>query len=143
MRIVFVFLSVSWMGFLGILGFVPNEYIHLPITDDKLLHALGFGVLAFLVYFCWELSSTKKNLVATFVPVFGMAVISECAQGLSPYRSFEGMDIVYNVLGLCIGLGASLLTEWMVELLKKLQSRWMRKSEDAYVPLEDLGERLV
>ncbi|WP_179958226.1 VanZ family protein [Chitinimonas arctica] len=73
-----------------------------PVPDvengDKLMHLGGYAALAA----CWSLALTgRRGYVLLGSMLFG--VLIECLQGLTPYRSFDMMDMLANGCGALLG----------------------------------------
>ena len=60
---------------------------------DKLVHGIGYGVLAALAL------ASGLRWPAALASVIGLGVVLEIAQGLLGYRSFEWMDVVADAIG--------------------------------------------
>jgi len=89
-------------------GFSPSDYkIPSYKQSDKALHFIAFFLLTFCFYWILE-TSRRKVLQLTFtVCTIGLGVASEVVQGLLPiHRDFDYYDIIANVLGSLIALGA-------------------------------------
>jgi len=89
-------------------GFSPSDYkIPSYKQSDKALHFIAFFLLTFCFYWILE-TSRRKVLQLTFtVCTIGLGVASEVVQGLLPiHRDIDYYDIVANVLGSLIALGA-------------------------------------
>ncbi|KAI8140822.1 hypothetical protein BJV82DRAFT_191800 [Fennellomyces sp. T-0311] len=126
---------------LGILGFAPIN-LHDKI-NDKVLHFSAFLILGVCLYFLWNLSY-KRNLLLASVVLFSMAVFSECIQGLLPYRTFDGYDILANVMGGISGLATAFIVDYFYTSRREHQRRWGGKREAEYqralMDEMDLGE---
>ncbi|RMZ70492.1 hypothetical protein GMOD_00000592 [Pyrenophora seminiperda CCB06] len=101
-------------AFLGLIfissaaGFSPPDYkIPSYKQSDKALHFIAFFLLTLCFYWILE-TSRRKVLQLTFtVCTIGLGVASEVVQGLLPiHRDFDYYDIVANVLGSLVALGA-------------------------------------
>jgi len=79
----------------------------IPITQplpgsDKLHHFAAYAALMLV----WRLSMGASSLsvqVRLAIALMLMGVAIECAQGLTPYRSFEWADAAANATGVLIG----------------------------------------
>ena len=73
---------------------------------DKLIHAAFYGMLALLILRGWQREKMPPlglhGFVFALCMVFGIMI--EIHQGLIPYRSFEGFDIVADAVGAAGGL---------------------------------------
>ncbi|ORY99059.1 hypothetical protein BCR43DRAFT_488658 [Syncephalastrum racemosum] len=113
----------------GVLGFAP---VHLhEAVNDKALHFGAFFVLAVCLYFLWNLSY-KRNLVLASVILFSIAVLSEFIQGLLPYRTFDGYDIVANIVGGTLGLLVAFGLDYLIATRRDHRRRWGGKREAEY-----------
>lgn len=77
--------------------------------EDKLIHVICFGTLSFLWCGVGVKRESVKGLegrVLTNFLIFGIAVgiVLECAQLYIPFRSFDYMDMIVNVIGGFTGL---------------------------------------
>ncbi|KAI8579471.1 hypothetical protein K450DRAFT_242315 [Umbelopsis ramanniana AG] len=100
MRMRVLVVLVILLVLMAILGFAPISLDHI---NDKLLHSTCFGIFSFTIYWVWNLDY-KKNLGLSAVAMLIMSFGSEFIQGLLPYRTFDGYDIVANLVGSCIGI---------------------------------------
>ena len=111
------------LGFLVILFvtfimFAPPEWLFSSeikeesIYIDKIIHTLVF---VFLVL--WFSGQVKMTL-SFFVIVSFYGCIVELVQYYLPYRSFEWLDLLFNQIGIVIGimLGEVLLKKWSLNL---------------------------
>ena len=82
------------------------------IYIDKIIHTLAF---VFLVL--WFSGQVKMTL-SFFVIVSFYGCIVELVQYYLPYRSFEWLDLLFNQIGIVIGimLGEVLLKKWSLNL---------------------------
>ncbi|KAI9318372.1 hypothetical protein BX666DRAFT_1876605 [Dichotomocladium elegans] len=114
---------------LAILGFAP---VHLHEQfNDKILHFVAFFLLGLCLYFIWGLSY-QRNLVFASIILFSMAVMSECIQGLLPYRTFDGYDIASNCFGGTVGLLSAFLVDFFFASRREHRRRWGGKHEAEY-----------
>lgn len=77
-------------------------------VNDKTAHFLAFGGLGFLWYYLGK----NKLLIAALA--IGYGVLIEIIQGLLPldfHRSFDVWDMVYDAMGVVIGIFAALIFE--------------------------------
>lgn len=70
---------------------------------DKIVHALMYWLLAFLVINTLALSRKQTMFFVSFFYCFGLGFLIELVQFFLPYRSFEAMDILVNALGSLAG----------------------------------------
>lgn len=75
------------------------------LLSDKLLHAIIFGVFVWL----WSVGAYKEGqepipYLTLFLGAWGYGLFIELWQYLLPYRSFEGIDLVFDLLGIVMGL---------------------------------------
>ncbi|KAI9497545.1 hypothetical protein BDB00DRAFT_784865 [Zychaea mexicana] len=129
---------------LGILGFAPIDLQ--GKINDKVLHYFAFTILAICLYFLWDLSY-KRNLILAGIVLYSFAIISECVQGLLPYRTFDGYDILANVLGGSTGLLSAFLIDYFFTSRQEHKRRWGGKREAEYqralMDEMDLGEEEI
>jgi len=91
-----VFYSALFAGCL--LAFAPaNAGLH-PYANDKLLHAVGFFVMAILSHLAHPKASPWCLVVA--LSLFGIGI--EIVQGFLPYRDFSFLDWFADILGLLL-----------------------------------------
>jgi len=81
--------------------------------NDKLVHFMGYTVLALLPVAFLELVGTGLTLAVSMIP---MGVLLEFLQKLVPGRSFEVGDMVANSLGVATGIMVAL---WLRAVLKR------------------------
>jgi VanZ family protein len=81
----------------------------LPSHTDKLVHLLCYFVLGLLAVLSQRGPGTRAAAAAAMA-AFGIVV--ELLQGQLPWRSFEWMDIVANVIGVAIGGVIGSLVAW-------------------------------
>jgi VanZ family protein len=104
-------LLVAYLLFFGsvlvgaYLGILPTEPARLPLFDT-LGHFVLFGVGALLLDRAWggrvirrRLPFGTASLPAAVLVVGAFAVAEECAQLLSPVRSFDPTDLLASVAG--------------------------------------------
>ncbi|CAO0789427.1 unnamed protein product [Mucor circinelloides] len=114
---------------MGILGFAP---IHLHEQfNDKVLHFSIFFILAVFLYFLWNLS-VKRNLILATSILLVLAVGSEFIQGLLPYRTFDGYDILANLVGGTTGIAISSLIDCLIDRHRENKRRFGGKREAEY-----------
>lgn len=91
---------------LSCLPSIPAQQINIwnePFRLDYLEHFLVFGGLAVL-FTIWKSNENgtfnlKRYTFSIFL-LFGFASVSEMCQILIPGRSFNPLDLIYNILGL-------------------------------------------
>ena len=104
--------------FVTFIMFAPPEWLFSSeikeesIYIDKIIHTLVF---VFLVL--WFSGQVKMTL-SFFVIVSFYGCIVEFVQYYLPYRSFEWLDLLFNQIGIVIGimLGEALLKKWSLNL---------------------------
>jgi hypothetical protein len=96
-RILLIWLIIVMV--MAILGFAP---IHLPFWD-KAVHTLSFTLLTTVSFFVWD-GRRFWVIVITGISMLFISIISEYLQGYLPYRTFDGYDILANLIGSSIGL---------------------------------------
>ncbi|MCM8535292.1 MAG: VanZ family protein [Lentisphaeraceae bacterium] len=67
-----------------------------PSQIDKVIHLSVFGLAGVLQILAYKRS--KKG----FILLLSYCLITECAQGLTGYRSFEWLDFVANFCGVLL-----------------------------------------
>lgn len=88
----------------------PNEGSGSPLGQvisslphvDKLVHSGLFALLT-LVHFYENRGSQGKKQVLSLAILFFFGVLTEVLQKISGYRSFDLLDILADVLGICLG----------------------------------------
>ncbi len=104
--------------FVTFIMFAPPEWLFSSeikeesIYIDKIIHTLVF---VFLVL--WFSGQVKMTL-SFFVIVSFYGCIVELVQYYLPYRSFEWLDLLFNQIGIVIGImiGEALLKKWSLNL---------------------------
>ncbi len=89
----------------------------MPPTLQNLLHIPAYGLLAFL--WRWSLDRYLAARAATclaFILAAGFGVFQECYQSLIPGRFASLMDVIFNAIGVGIGL-------WLFHRLARHASR--------------------
>ena len=114
MKIIVFLPALMWAAFILWLSATPG--IKLPkswweelVEPDKLGHAVVYAILTLLL--AWALLKTvgKENwaskwLVMSFLSAILYGILMECMQfAFFPYRSFEVLDILANIIGALIG----------------------------------------
>jgi VanZ family protein len=108
-------ITFLWAIFLLIITLTPGKAMpatgqwELPYAD-KVVHFVGFGVLAFLMMrgFCKQKNFNwlrKKSLLSSFLLAISFGIIIEILQIYVPERSFDLLDILANTTGALAGLG--------------------------------------
>jgi VanZ family protein len=124
---------------LAVLGFAP---VRLPV-NDKALHSVAFGTLAYVLYFLWE-KDYLSNIGLTSASMVVLAVGSEFAQKLAPNRSFSYYDITFNLLGSVIGVVVALSSDyawaWWTERERR---KWSLANGVEYTELDEEDLELV
>ncbi|MGQ5525122.1 VanZ family protein [Chitinimonas sp. PSY-7] len=84
---------------------MPNPPLPDAPNSDKLAHLLGYSVLSTW----WSLNLPRRPWIVFLVgSAFG--VLIECLQALTPYRSFDPLDMLANSTGCLLGL----LVAWLL-----------------------------
>ena len=104
--------------FVTFIMFAPPEWLFSSeikeesIYIDKIIHTLVF---VFLVL--WFSGQVKMTL-SFFVIMSFYGCIVELVQYYLPYRSFEWLDLLFNQIGIVIGImiGEALLKKWSLNL---------------------------
>lgn len=84
---------------------MPNPPIPEAPNSDKIAHLLGYALLSAW----WSLNLPKRPWLV-FLTGSALGVIIECLQALTPYRSFDPLDMLANSAGCLIGL----LLAWLL-----------------------------
>lgn len=136
LAVVAVLLLVALMAFLG---FSRHETIDIYLPElfrnnDKALHGTMFGLLAYALYFVNDKLRYLYNLAAVASLMILASVISEAVQSLFPYRTFDGYDILANLIGSTIGLVLAVISQLVWMLYKRKQRHTGIDREDS-IPL--------
>ena len=112
-KILLFCMSITWLIFLAVLSLIPYDGSEiLPETDsdfrwDYLEHFTGYFVLGGLVTL-WRLN---RNFSLSFLEIilivgtcFIVSFLLEYGQIFIPGRSFNVIDVVYNISGLTAGI---------------------------------------
>jgi len=89
--------------------------------NDKIIHASGFALLAFLADFSFPASRFRA---AKYVPLFAYGVAIECLQYFAPPRTFSFADMLADAAG----LAAYALLVPLLKYLPLLRRRWAPSS---------------
>ncbi|ODN82729.1 hypothetical protein L202_01013 [Cryptococcus amylolentus CBS 6039] len=106
LRPAMVFATAAWIILLGILGMAPLP--ELPV-NDKALHFFGLGFATFLLYFVidvpegpgrrvWYIRRAPLIVVGVLAFFIG-GIVSEFVQATLPWKTFQPLDILSNLLG--------------------------------------------
>ena len=92
------------------------------ILSDKILHALVFGILVWL----WCVGAHKKGqepipYLRVFLGAGGYGLLIELWQYLLPFRSFDSIDLLFDLLGIVIGI-------FIIKLVKTREWLFFRKA---------------
>jgi len=119
-----------WLWLITILVLI--YYPRLPKPDigikkemfrpDYIGHLAAYAILM-LLYFLWR-SDKSYRLPWKHILLAGLAgivfgVLTEISQIPVPYRTFNPIDIVYNVVGILLGVGIFPLITYFVESLNR------------------------
>ncbi|CAO3631504.1 unnamed protein product, partial [Mucor fragilis] len=74
----------------------------------------------------------KRNLILATSILLVLAVGSEFIQGLLPYRSFDGYDILANLVGGTTGIAISSLIDCLIDRHRENKRRFGGKREAEY-----------
>lgn len=111
-----------WAVMVYLLSLVPLREVEpllRPVSfpyGDKLVHFLAYALLSLLVIRGWHREKMPPIDLHAFVwllcMVFGIMI--EIQQGLTPYRSFEGLDILADGAGALMGqaLWQTMMWRW-------------------------------
>lgn len=101
-----MWLAIACSLVIFVAGSLPSSAASAPQISDKVLHAVGFGVLGAL--WCrafargWPQAETRVVALAAFVASTGLGGLLELWQGLLGYRSREWLDWVADAIGAAI-----------------------------------------
>ena len=125
-KVLFFALSVAWLLFLSALSLIPYEGSELlPETGsefrwDYLEHFAGYLVLGVLVTL-WRLNRNYSLSLLETIFIVGaglfISFLLEYGQIFIPGRSFNIVDVIYNIFGLTTGvLGAYfIMGRWILD----------------------------
>jgi VanZ family protein len=88
-----------------------SAFRHIPSFNDKLVHFLGYTVLALIPVALLELPVVGMALAAGMIP---MGISIEFLQRLVPGRSFEIADMLANSLGVLTGILAATMLRRLI-----------------------------
>lgn len=71
--------------------------------NDKIQHVLAFGLLAVLASVAFPRSSPWTRVLPGLL---GYGLLMECVQGLLPWREFSLLDLMADLCGAVLALGA-------------------------------------
>ncbi|KAL9935015.1 hypothetical protein V8E36_006091 [Tilletia maclaganii] len=135
-RVVFLLLNVVVLAMLGLLGFHPHAQEYVTI-NDKALHFLSFFVATCLCYGLFDVDESARRIWVWrhFPLLFSLitcllvgSIGSEFVQALLPFKTFDPLDIVANLVGSSLGLVLSYHAE------RRYRAR--RELERLYQPLD-------
>ena len=99
-----------WFLLILIGSLIPPNNIPDIQFSDKLIHAIFYGILAFLLFLAVDQQNKKPNTLvsrwrAVLIIGFSAGILVELIQVyLTESRSGEWLDIIANVLGMLIAL---------------------------------------
>lgn len=105
-------------------------FADLALPSDKVVHLAVFFVLTVLFYWLFDTQSTRtvRNLTLVVCTLAG-GIGSEFVQGLLPYRTFDPIDILANVIGSLLALVLSTIYhKKLLENRRKLRYEQLRNS---------------
>ena len=70
---------------------------------DKAVHFFMYGIFSFVTVNCFSLKGLRYPRFYGFLYVLCFGLAMELMQAYLPYRSFEGGDIVFNIMGSALG----------------------------------------
>jgi len=99
-----------------IFGFGVADFGPFPVPEglplDKIEHLLAFGGFAWVVELALlELSAVRRRALAVLTSS-SCGLLLELVQSALPHRSAELLDLVADVLGALLAVGASTLVSW-------------------------------
>ena len=102
----------AWAAIILLLTSVPVPST--PVDDlpgiDKLVHAVLYGVLAFLALRAsWERTRGWRLVAATLLGVLCFAALDEWHQAFVPGRSADPLDLLADAVGALAGAAAALV----------------------------------
>jgi VanZ family protein len=95
------------------LGIMPLQWLRWPFAD-KTMHALLIGGAGFWLNIWLNGRAWRAGALALPIGIaitFGIALIEEFLQLLSPKRTFDLLDLAFDVIGLCL---AWMLSRWLL-----------------------------
>lgn len=98
------------------LGLTPHPENSVPVFNDLLMHFTGYSIAAISISFArptWPLWQR-----AAFLITYSIAI--EIGQHFNPPRTFSGLDIIANSVGVLLGLTVVVLLEKTVAPFAKL-----------------------
>lgn len=99
---------ILWLSFISYLSLTPSSPVSSPIPGlDKIVHFVFYLVLTWLLGMSirieWKINPFFFWVVLISIPIcIGVAI--ELIQSTVPGRTRENLDIVFNVIGTCIGI---------------------------------------
>ncbi|MDR0941821.1 MAG: VanZ family protein [Bacteroidales bacterium] len=115
-----------------IVSFIPHETIpHIFNTGgkDKVVHLIMYGAYSLVIaVFLWQFSVKRWTLI-TFTAASCMGIIVEFLQPLLSNRSSDIHDIVFNAIGICLGVASAYLYKQRRIILQQLSFVFHRKSK--------------
>ncbi len=103
-KVVFTVLSVVYLILLFIGAFVVKASdISKASNFDKVLHLIGFLILAILLLLTFEHYKLGNKYISVFLVALGIGILIEAIQLGIPGREFSISDILANILGIIIG----------------------------------------
>lgn len=117
----FLQLAIILLGtHMAYLDILPWRYMRWPMAD-KVLHMLVLGGISFWLNL-WlngrAVRVWKWHLPVAVILPFGLALIEECLQSLSPVRTFDLLDLTADLLGMTLMYVFSNLVLVRMNLLK-------------------------
>ncbi|MFC7419152.1 VanZ family protein [Iodobacter arcticus] len=106
-------LAWAYVAFIWVMSLVP---LSMPpgTNSDKIGHFLSYGLLAL-----WFALVRQKKLSQIWLLASLMGVAIEFAQALTPYRSFDTLDMLANACGALIGIAlAAIALKFLPHSLK-------------------------
>jgi VanZ family protein len=88
-------------------------------NSDKLLHFLEYIPLAFLWYIFLSSYNVKSHYKLAFLFSFIYAILDELHQYYVPNRMSDVNDILFDLIGILIGLKLAKLLQWRILKLLK------------------------
>jgi VanZ family protein len=94
-------LWLSLLALTGVVCLVPLPSVPVPMSHfDKVEHGLGYAVLA---AYAAMLFATGRGLALAVLGLAAYGGTIEVLQGLTPWRSIDPYDALFNSLGAAVG----------------------------------------
>lgn len=101
-----------------VLATQPMRTLPVGGINDKLMHALAFLALSWLVDFAFPRTGFDLRKI---LPLLGYGVLIELVQWPLSYRSLSGLDLLADAAG----IGLYLIVQPLLRQLPFLKARWL------------------